>query len=260
MKLDYCYHCHTKRCGHATGEDEEYVRRAIDLGIKRLGFSDHVILPEGYSQPGIRGDYSLLEDYLQSIKSLKVKYKDQIEILVGFEAEYFPELVDYYKDLLKNKIDFLILGQHCTFENGSFHWSFPETDPTKYMERYANNVIQGMKTGLFTYLCHPDLFMNHHGIWNETIEKYSREILKACEELNIPIEINMQQWRYGRSDGKYFGYPNVHFFNLAKEYNVKCVIGLDAHEPNAFSERDLEMISDFLARTGIKVEEDYFIK
>ena len=42
--MKYCYHTHTKRCGHAVGEDEEYVIEAIKAGIKDLGFSDHVFL------------------------------------------------------------------------------------------------------------------------------------------------------------------------------------------------------------------------
>ena len=44
-QLDYCLHTHTKRCGHAFGADEEYVQAAIDAGIKVLGFSDHIFLP-----------------------------------------------------------------------------------------------------------------------------------------------------------------------------------------------------------------------
>ena len=35
------YHTHTKRCGHAIGEDEEYVVNAIEAGLTDLGFSDH---------------------------------------------------------------------------------------------------------------------------------------------------------------------------------------------------------------------------
>ena len=77
FKLTFNYHTHTKRCGHAVGEDEEYVLQAIKLGIKKLGFSDHVILPEGFEQPGIRGSSTQLEDYLNSVKYLKEKYKDQ---------------------------------------------------------------------------------------------------------------------------------------------------------------------------------------
>ena len=36
------YHAHTKRCGHAIGEDEEYVIEAIRNGYQRIGVSDHM--------------------------------------------------------------------------------------------------------------------------------------------------------------------------------------------------------------------------
>ena len=43
------YHTHTKRCGHAIGEDEEYVLRAIENGFDEIGFSDHapMLFPDG---------------------------------------------------------------------------------------------------------------------------------------------------------------------------------------------------------------------
>ena len=68
------YHTHTKRCGHAFGEDEEYVLEALGQGMVELGFSDHIMLP-GFSQPSIRGEYSLwAQDYFKSINYLKEKY------------------------------------------------------------------------------------------------------------------------------------------------------------------------------------------
>ena len=39
------YHTHTARCRHAAGADREYVRSAIDSGVKILGFSDHAPFP-----------------------------------------------------------------------------------------------------------------------------------------------------------------------------------------------------------------------
>ena len=72
MKLDKNFHTHTYRCGHATGSDEEYILSAIKFGIKELGFTDHIILKD-HSQPGMRGDYSLLNDYVSSLKSLREK-------------------------------------------------------------------------------------------------------------------------------------------------------------------------------------------
>ncbi len=47
------YHTHTWRCHHAKGTEREYVERAIEGGLKILGFSDHTPypLPAGYYSP-----------------------------------------------------------------------------------------------------------------------------------------------------------------------------------------------------------------
>lgn len=39
------YHTHTWRCGHAFGDEREYVENAIVGGLKILGFSDHTPMP-----------------------------------------------------------------------------------------------------------------------------------------------------------------------------------------------------------------------
>ena len=39
------YHTHTWRCMHAEGTEREYVERAIEGGLKILGFSDHTPMP-----------------------------------------------------------------------------------------------------------------------------------------------------------------------------------------------------------------------
>ena len=98
------YHTHTKRCNHAVGEDEEYVLSAIENGYKVLGFADHT--PWKYNSdytPRIRMKLEEFEDYYKSIKALKEKYKDQIEILIGVEAEYFPAHRHIFADCRQQK-------------------------------------------------------------------------------------------------------------------------------------------------------------
>ena len=68
--IDYCYHTHTTRCGHASGTDEEYVLSAIEKGYKLIGFTDHIFLPN-VIQDGMRGRYEELDDYINSINHLK---------------------------------------------------------------------------------------------------------------------------------------------------------------------------------------------
>ena len=259
-KLQYCYHTHTKRCGHAVGNDEEYVKSAIKLGIKRLGFSDHIILPAGFEQPTIRGSFLLLNDYISSILSLKEKYKNEIEIHVGFEAEYYPNMIGYYQSLLKDKIEYLILGQHCYLdENNKFQFYFKKRSEDCDIQKYTDDIIAGLKTGLFKYLCHPDLFMRSYDEWTDELEDCSRRMLKTCEELNIPIELNLCGMRRSDWNENSRGYPTKHFFELVKEYHVKIVLGVDAHDPSNFNEEEIKNGLEFAKRHGFELEMDYYI-
>lgn len=259
-KLQYCYHTHTKRCGHATGNDEEYVKSAIKLGIKRLGFSDHIILPKGFEQPTVRGSYYLLDDYISSVTLLKEKYKNDVEIHIGFEAEYYPVMLDYYRKLLKDKVEYLILGQHCYLdENNHFQFYFSRRIEECKIQKYTNDIIAGLKTGLFKYLCHPDLFMRSYAEWTPELEKCSRQILKTCEELDIPIELNLCGMRRDDWNENSRAYPTGHFFDLVKEYRVRVVLGVDAHEPKNFNEEEIKNGLEFAKRHGFELEMDYYI-
>ena len=247
-KLDYCYHTHTYRCGHAVGHEEEYILYAIKAGIKRLGFSDHMILPKGYEHPGMRGSYDMLEGYISSLEHLKEKYKGVIEIHIGFESEYIPELLPYYKRLLdEGRVEYLILGQHLYYENGEHRWY----DLSIEFDKYLEHVLKGLDTGLFTYLAHPDLFMLGHKDLDEKLEIGARKILKKCEELDIPIEINGGGLRRRNYDENHWYYPNAIFWEIAKEYKVRIIIGIDSHRPEEMSIENINKCVDFAKRHGI---------
>jgi len=252
------YHTHTKRCGHAVGEDEEYVIEAIKMGIKVLGFSDHVMIPN-VSEPRVRGDHSQIEDYFSSIKHLKEKYKDQIEILLGFEAEYSKDLEDYYKYLLKEKVDYLLLGQHNYFVNNEAKSYTYKDGPIEDAVHYVDDVIAGIRSGLFKYLCHPDLYLYSQGSWNKDLEREGRRILKACEEAKFPIELNICGMRRPTFDGEHYSYPNKNFFKMVKDYKVKVVLGIDAHDPKHFKIEDVERALNFAEECGFQVDLDYKI-
>ena len=53
------------------------------------------------------------QNYADSIKELREKYKGKIDIKLGFELEYYPRLIDKEIEFLKSlDYDYLILGQH----------------------------------------------------------------------------------------------------------------------------------------------------
>lgn len=234
--IEYNYHSHTYRCGHATGKDEEYVLRAIANGFKRIGFSDHIFLP-GIYQKGIRGNYEQLEEYIASVNKLKDKYKDRIEILLGFEAEFSLDLIPYYKELLRDKVDYLICGQHAYFQNSIPHWYTSGENRWEDRLHYEADILGAIESGLFSYICHPDLFLQGITVDNPIIDRISDAICKTAKQFDVPLEINLGGYNsYGKNittlgSISSIAYPNERFWKYAEKYQNKVVIGVDAHKP-----------------------------
>ncbi len=261
MKLNYCYHTHTTRCSHAYGSDEEYVIEAIKKGLKVIGFTDHVFLPN-HSQQGIRGDYALLDDYLKSLNYLKEKYKDQIQILIGFEAEYLEEYLPHYRYLFDSgKIDYLIQGQHNYIEDGVLKWYFAHKDNHEIIELYLTHIIKGMESGLFSYIAHPDLFVSGITKWDDFAISVARRICEASIKYDCPIEFNLGGKRFPY-DELYPGrqslrYPCPEFWEIAKEYPIKVFIGADAHKPSQVNDEiEIDYAINKMKKLGIQVLED----
>ena len=221
----YNYHTHTVRCRHAKDGDEEYVKCAIEAGIKHLGFSDHApcVFPDGY-ELNYRVPFSEAKGYVSGISALREKYKDQIEISIGFEMEYYPL---YFNEMLENArkvgAEYLILGQHFIMsEYPDGVGSVGPTDNEESLKIYVDEVIEAIKTGVFTYVAHPDIMC-----FTGDDEIYHREITRLClaaRETDTPLEINLLGLRYQKH------YPTERFWKIAGEVGAPVTIGYDAHD------------------------------
>lgn len=227
------YHTHTFRCNHAKGEDREYVEAAIRAGMKVLGFSDHCpwIYEDGYVSP-----YRMLpqetDNYFDSLQKLKQEYSDEITIYIGFESEYIPELLDAQIELLKDyPIDYMILGQHFNSREPSMGTGAP-TEDEAVLNKYVNLVIEGMETGKYQYVAHPDI-LNYIG----PKEIYEYHMLRLCryfKEKNIPVEINM----LGVMENRH--YPSDRFLSIAQKIGNSAIIGVDAHLPDRLENIEMQ--------------------
>ena len=216
------YHTHTFRCHHATENERDYIERAIERGLKVLGFSDHVPMPfpDGH-ESRFRVWKRDLEDYIRSLEALRREYRDRIEILIGFEAEYYPALFDDMMSLIgQYDYDYLIMGQHYIGnEDGSYNPT--PTEDAEKLGQYVDQVLEGLSTGRFTYLAHPDL-LNY--IPDDDIYRmHMTRLTRGCLELDIPLEINCLGIEQGRN------YPCDRFWSIAAATGNTAVIGCDAH-------------------------------
>lgn len=237
------YHTHTPRCMHAIGTEREYIENAIKSGFKILGFSDHT--PQFYSDgyvSGMRMLPDMAEEYVRCISKLADEYKKDIKIYVGFEAEYFPECFEKLRKLcLDIGADYLIMGQHfLDRENGGIYTGSP-TGSHSILKSYVDQVLEGISTGCFSYIAHPDICN-----FNGDRELYNSEITRLCrgaKECSVPLEINM----LGYSDGRH--YPSREFFEIAKREGNDVIIGCDAHSPDSLSDITMQNSMEKFART-----------
>ncbi len=234
------YHTHTFRCQHAAGDDRRYVENAIRNGMKVLGFSDHCpwVYPDNYVS-NIRMRDSETEDYFTSLTKLRDEYQKEITIYIGFESEYIPELLPAQDKLLANySVDYMILGQHFVDREPSVYMGkvFHEEN---YLKIYVDSLIEGMETGRYSYLAHPDL-VGFSGS-QEIYDKHYGRLCQYMKEHHFPLEINLLGMQLKRH------YPNQHFWKLAGEIGCTAILGCDAHNPELLDFRQLQEQGRMLA-------------
>ncbi len=239
---------HTWRCHHASGEDEEYILKAIKNGYKTVGFSDHApyVFPADHFS-SFRMECELTEDYVSSVRYLQEKYKGIIDIKLGFEVEWYPKFIKEELQYLKSfGYDYIILGQHYTDSEvePEARYTGSKTNDILTFKKYVNQVIEGAQSGEFAYIAHPDL-INFTG--NRTVYREGMEyMVKMLKETDVPLEFNF----LGYTDRR--NYPNDDFWKIVNETGNRVVIGLDAHSPDVYSDKErLNQMKEKIASFGI---------
>ena len=225
------YHTHTTRCMHATGDDEDSVLSAIKGGYRILGFSDHT--PWKYRTDYVADMRMLPEElpgYVESLKTLREKYHDRIDIRIGLECEYFPQYIHWLKEQTKKyQLDYIILGNHHYHTDEKFPYFGHHTDSRDMLELYEESAIEGMESGLFSCLAHPDLFMRSYPKFDHHCTTISRHICRTAARLNVPLEYNIGYVAYNEAHGL-STYPCPEFWRIAANEGCTAIIGLDAHD------------------------------
>lgn len=256
---NFNYHTHTYRCGHAEDNlsDEDYVKEFIKKGFKKIAFTDHC--PEKQvidKRSGMRMEYSQINEYLNSVKFLKDKYKDKIEIETGFEIEYLP---GQEKNLLelKRMTDKLVLGQHFIYDDNNIDLkifrkhNFTDEDLIKY----ANYIRKAIELNIPDIIVHPDLYMLNRDKFGQTEKEVAEIICKTAEKYNIPLEINLSEASMYLSKLKdKIKYPCREFWKVASNYNVRVIYGIDAHYRDQIRqyEKCIDIVNEVIGKETIQ--------
>jgi len=222
-------HNHTVLCNHATGTTEEYIQRAIELKIDVFGFSEHA--PMNFDEK-----YRLkLKDknfYENDVLSLKEKYKNNIEILLGYEVDYLKG--DYIlSEVINSKVDYLIGSVHFLnqngdawgFDNPEFIGEYKNRDINTIWEDYFTAINEMAKYNKFDIVGHLDLIKVFKFLPNKDIKSIAYKALKQIKKSNMVVEINSAGYRKPISEQ----YPSKDLLELCYEINIPITFSSDAH-------------------------------
>ena len=222
MRIDL--HNHTTRCNHAKGSMESYIERAIELGIDIYGFSEHA--PMNFDEY-YRLNFNDMGVYASDVLYLKEKYKDTIQILLGYEVDYLKGYID--KRVLNAKVDYLIGSVHFLkewgFDNPEFIDEYKNRNIDTIWQDYFEAIEAMAKTNNFNIVGHFDLIKIFNFMPKKDIRKIAMPALKAIKASNMVLELNTAGLRKPIKEI----YPSPLLLEVAYEMNIPITFSSDAH-------------------------------
>lgn len=235
-------HNHTKLCNHAEGEIFEYIEKAIESGTKYFGFSEHA--PMNFDQK-YRISFEQMRSYENAVLSAKEKYKDKIEILLGYEVDFLKDYID--DRVLSADVDYFIGSVHFInewgFDNPEFIGNYENQDIDEIWQKYFNAIEEMADSKLFDIVGHLDLIKIFKFMPKKDINTIAKSALLAIKKADMSIEINVAGFRKPIAEA----YPSFSLLNEAKKLDIPITFASDAHKPEQvgiFNKEAIKMAKD----------------
>lgn len=225
---------------HSTFSDgkhspEEIVISAIDMGLEKVGISDHsfTLFDQSYCVK-----CNEITQYQACISKLKQKYSDKIDILCGIEQ-------DYYSDTDISQYDYVIGSVHYVNVNDQY---IPVDESPEILLESVNKYFNGNiyafidlyyqtvsdvvnKTNA-DIIGHIDLiskFNENNILFDEKDKRYIKAYQNACDKLlesGRLFEINTGAISRGYRTTPY---PSNDVYHYLKTHGAKFVLSSDSH-------------------------------
>lgn len=242
--MKYNYHSHTKWCKHGSGEIEDYIKESLSQSLQVCAITEHIPLP---SKEGTVYSMGLNEiaPFSEELDMMIHKYQNSITIYKGLECEYYPKWFDFFSQIKQRfGYQFLILGNHFREDEKTSYFKYASPE---LLDEYASGLVNGMRSGLFSFVAHPDCPIMAYGKWDTSFIAIAHRIFAVAEETNTPLEINAAGFRGNR------GYPVQEFWKVSKEYNIDILINSDSHNPEEVWDCAMDQAYTFADNLGLTI-------
>ena len=248
-------HVHTRLCNHASGEMEEYVLAAIDRGLSRIVFLEHMETGINYYKKSWLSDDDF-SFYITEGSRLAVVYSDRITIELGVELGYNKNrITEIYQRL--RMFDWARIGLSCHFipldDGGENHVNLLSRDKVNtqriikqgahsVLATYLQALTEAVNTLPGTVLCHLDAalrnipgitFSSHHMAQID-------ELLDTVKEKEMALEVNTSGFSMRGEP-----FPEKSILKRALDRGIVLTVGSDAHSPAGVG-RDFDKVEAYI--------------
>lgn len=224
---------------------EEIVIEAIKQGLKVIGLSDHSPVPFENSF-AIKNNE--VQNYIGTIKSLKEKYKSQIDIYCSMEMDFIPGIVNNFRQTKQSLgLDYMIGSVHLVgndinrlwFIDGSKYeiydeglFNYFDGDIRRGVRSFFHQYNEMIVTEEFDIVGHLDkIKMHNRDRYFHEEDKWYRdylmETLTLIKEKSLIVEVNTRGIYKKRSTDFY---PSTWLLPVMRKMNIPVLISSDSHK------------------------------
>ena len=153
-------------------------------------------------------------------------------------------------------MEYLLLGEHfyknAEGRTANIYEPLPSTEAFLF---YARTVAEGMRTGYFRAVAHPDIYMLKPFAWDENCRRAADLIIDTAAATGTFLEYNANGLRRPIADfpdGRRHPYPHSAFWEMAAKAPVGVIVGADCHSPEGLWDDAVEQSYGYLRGIGIE--------
>jgi histidinol-phosphatase (PHP family) len=244
MELVGDFHVHTKWCGHAKGDMEEYVMRAVELDLPAIAFTAHFPVPVPNKEK-VCLDPEEIEVYVAEAKRLKRAFRGSIEVVMAFEADY----IEKHRDLVVRECierwdpDFVMGSIHVIddwpFDSPGYQDGYAKWDITELYREYYGRLEKLVESGLFNVLGHIDLVKKFGYRPEGDVSGALHSLLDRIAASGMLMEANTAG--FDKPVGEM--YPSLDILKAARERGIPITMGSDSHAPGEVGRHFTEAVA-----------------
>ncbi len=231
-------HVHTRLCGHAVGEMEDYVRAAVKKNLARIIFLEHFECGINYFERTwlTPDDFSY---YRREGERLTKKYRGIITIGLGVEVGFNPQRIPEIREFLQTNVWERVGLSYHFLAHGNRHINLVSRREeniraaalyghARALSAYFRGLLLALENVPATVLCHLDAALRHSPDVSFSGEHWRmiNEILALLKEKNMALEVNTSGFPL-----RGFPFPGPDILKLALKNKIQLAAGSDSHRP-----------------------------